>query len=133
RRMRIRQQALAEVGLAIVAPPDLGPAEIEALVAGKAVDHRGLLAAQRGDISVVGKGEAGEVGDILAHGELALDVRSRERLISVILRAELAGERLEVRHILRRPPVAEPALAVIFRALIVEMVAELMADHRADA
>ena len=42
RRVRIGQQPLAQIGLAIVAPPDLRPAEIEALVAGRAVDHRRL-------------------------------------------------------------------------------------------
>ena len=36
-----------QIRLAIFAPPDLGPAEIEALVAGEAVDHRRRRAAER--------------------------------------------------------------------------------------
>ena len=47
--VRIGQQPLAQVRLAIVAPPHLGPAEIEALVAGRAVDHRRFRPAQRCD------------------------------------------------------------------------------------
>src|SRR5206468_8605068 len=44
RRMRIGQQTLPKIGLTIIAPPNLRPAEIEALVGAHAIDHRGLLA-----------------------------------------------------------------------------------------
>lgn len=42
--VRVGEQPLDKVGLAILAAPDLGPAQKEALVAGRAVnDRRGLL------------------------------------------------------------------------------------------
>ncbi len=40
---------------------------------------------------------------------------------------------LEGRPVVRGPPVVEVALAVVLRALVVEAVADLVADHRADA
>src|SRR3546814_16831433 len=55
RRMRIGGDALRQILLAIVAPPHLRPAEEEALVAGRAVDHRRFLTAQRSEERRVGK------------------------------------------------------------------------------
>ena len=133
RRMRIGQQPLQQIGLAIFAPPDLRPAEIETLVAGHAVDHRRRPAAQRMLVGVIGDGEAGEVGDILAERERALDVAAGQRLIGVILGDELRGQRIEAGAVLRRPPLPERAGLVIMAALVVEMVADLVADDRGDA
>ncbi len=59
-------------------------------------------------------------------------MESGERFISVILRHELGGALLEGAHVGGGPPGGELAGAIIFRALIVEMMAHLMADHRAD-
>jgi hypothetical protein len=52
--------------LAHLGAPALGEGEEEALVAGQAVDHRRGLAAQRLLPGLVGGGEPGDVGDILA-------------------------------------------------------------------
>src|SRR5512141_1582323 len=47
RAVRIGQQALAQFILAELARPDLAPPEVEALLAGVAVDHRRALTMQR--------------------------------------------------------------------------------------
>ena len=59
-------------------------------------------------------------------------MHARKRLISVELLAELVEARGKRGDVRRSPPVGQPAVRVIFRALVVEMVAELMADHRSD-
>ena len=61
-----------------LAAPGLGVGEEEALVAGEAVDHRRL--AVLGDVAPIGgigHFEPAEIADILAHGELAVDVVAR--------------------------------------------------------
>ena len=101
--------ALAQRCVAHLGRPGLGVSEEEALVAGQAVDHRRWLAASEALIGVVGRGEAGDVGDILAERQLAVDVQAGEGLIGV----DTAGERLaglaEVREVGRGPPVAQRA------------------------
>src|SRR3546814_4443301 len=72
--MRIGLYPLRQILLAIVAPPHLRPAEEKALVAGRPVDHRRLLAAQRLFIGVVGDGQPREVADIFAEGEGAVEM-----------------------------------------------------------
>ena len=60
-------------------------------------------------------------------------MRAGEGFIGVILGAELGGQRLEIGNVLIGPPLVELAGLVIFCALVVEMMAEFMADHCADA
>ena len=69
-RVRIGQEPLDQIRLAIFAPPDLRPAEIEALVAGEAVERRRRPSPERMAIGVVGDGEPGQIGDILAERQL---------------------------------------------------------------
>jgi hypothetical protein len=62
--------------LALLAAPHLGPGEEEALVAGDAVDHRRL--AMLGDVAAIGgigHFQPAEVADILAHGELRVELQ----------------------------------------------------------
>src|SRR5690348_11584658 len=68
RRVRVRQQALAKVRLAVVAPPYLRPAEVEALIRGHAIDDWRGSPVERRDVRVVGYRQTGQVGDILTHG-----------------------------------------------------------------
>ena len=84
-------------------------------------------------IGVIGDGDPGDVADILAQGEGTLDVGAGENLVGVILRHQLLGQRLERLAVGVGPPFIEAAALVIFGALIVEMVADLMADDRADS
>ena len=86
------EQLLAQRVVAGLATPHLRVAEEEALVAGEAVDHRRRLAVLSD--SVVGGVrdlEAAEVADVLAQRQLAVDVRARQRLERVVLRAERVG------------------------------------------
>ena len=75
----------AKLASAVIPPPDLRPAEEEALIAGRPVDHRRILAAQRRLVGVISDRQAGKVGDILAQREFAVDLLPGQRLIGVIL------------------------------------------------
>src|SRR5687768_17695573 len=94
--MAVDGQQLLKQGVAIFGPPDLAEAEEEALVAGIAANHRRRLALQRHLIGVIGDGEAGEVGDILAERELAVDLGAGQRLVGAVLGDHLVGQLLEL-------------------------------------
>ena len=68
-----------------------------------------------------------------AQGQAALDVEAGQGFELVVLGAEARGQGLEVGLVLLGPPVAQHAVAVGFGALVVEAVADLVADHAADA
>jgi hypothetical protein len=78
-------------------------------------------------------GEAGQVGDVLAQSQLAVDVLAGQRLVGRILCGQCGGPGGEALQVLRNPPVAEIACSVELAALVVERVADLVADHRADS
>src|SRR3546814_1341451 len=63
-RVRIGEELRAERRLAIFGAPHLRPALVEALVAGRAVDHGRRLAAQRTMIGVERHRKAREIGDV---------------------------------------------------------------------
>src|SRR3546814_8301274 len=84
-------------------------------------------------VSIVGNGQTCKVGNMLAQRQLALYMLTRQRLIGIILSGQLAGQRLKILDVLRRPPVGQRAGLVIFRTLIVEMMAQFMTNDRADA
>ena len=75
----------AQRRVAQLAAMRLGVGEEEALVAGQPVDHRRRLAVQRRLIRFVGRGEPGDVGDILAELLLAVEVQAGQRLIGVYI------------------------------------------------
>jgi site-specific DNA recombinase len=131
-RMGIRRELLPKLGVAVLLPPDLRVAEEESLIAGEAADHGRGLPAKRCLIGVVGDGEARDVGDVLAQRQFAIDVRAGKRLVGTVLRHNLIGIDLEALHVLGGPPVGELAGRIILAALIIEMVRDLVADHRAD-
>ncbi len=89
--MRALQRLVAHLGR-----PALRIGDEEALVAGEAVDHRRFLAAQAGAVGLVGRLQAGDVGDILAQRQLAVDVQAGERLVSVILLGQRVAGLLEL-------------------------------------
>src|SRR5690606_25815520 len=70
RRVRIGGDAHAQLRGGDVPAPDGGPVGEEALVAGQAVDQRSLGAFGGALHGVVGGGQAAQVGDVLAEGEL---------------------------------------------------------------
>ncbi len=100
----------------------------------RAVDHGRLRAVERELERLVGDAEAAEVADVLADRERAVDrlavgavggervVLGDERRVS----ASNAARSSSVHQLLQR------AGAVVLRALVVEAVADLVTDHRAD-
>ena len=131
-RVAVGGDQVAHRRLAGVLAAALRIAEEEALVAGEAGDHRRLAAAQRGAIGVISGGEPGEVGQILAERELAVEREIREGAIGVVLADQGLARFAEMGEVLGRPPVPQPPFGVELGAEIVEAVADLVADHRAD-
>ena len=103
--------------VAILAAPDLRPAEEEALVAGEAVDLRRGLAAERQLVGLERHRHAGQVADVLAERELAVQMAAVEHGVAGELLRQLAGALLELRAVVGRPPVAQVAVAVELPAL----------------
>ena len=130
--MRTDGDLLAQGVIAVERLPDLGPAVEEALVAGDAVQHGRRLAVQRQVIGLQTHGHAGGVTDVLTHGQPALEEEARQGFIGIVLGAQTGGQGLEIGLVLGGPPVAQHAVAVGFGALVVEAVADLVADHPAD-
>ena len=133
RRVRIGHQLLQQRRLAILLAPHLAEAEEEALIAGETIDSLRLLAAKAALPAIIGDGDAGQIGDILAQGQLAIHLLAGDRLVRAVLGHDLVGALLEALHVFSRPPIGKPAGLVIFAALIVEMVGDFVADHGADA
>ncbi|VXC06622.1 hypothetical protein BREVUG8_90154 [Brevundimonas sp. G8] len=131
--MRIGSDLLLQGFVTILRLPDLGPAVEEALVARRPVQNRRRLAVQRQVIGLKPHRHARGVADVLAHRQAGIDGVADDRLIGRILRTQTRGQGLEVGLVLRRPPVAQHAVAVGLGALVVEAVADLVADHPADA
>ena len=110
--VHIGEDCVAQRLVAVLSAPGLCKAQEEALVWCEPVQCLRLLALQRQLIRVVGGGQAGHVGDVLAQGELAVDRQILERFVA----AELCGQRvaggLELLQVLRRPPVVQLAMFV---------------------
>ncbi len=126
--MAVGQDPLPEVGVAELAAPGLRVADEEPLVAGQSADDGRRLAMQRQLPGVIGGGQAGDVGDVLAQRLGPVHVHVRERAIGVELGRQLRRRGLEVIEVLGRPPVQELAGRVELAALVVEAVAHLVAD-----
>ncbi len=86
-------------------------------------------------IRLVGDRQAAEVADVLADGQRTVDVLAGKllRLEPVVLGDQLRGAGLELLAVGLGPPVVHVAVAVVLRSLVVEAVADLVADHGADA
>lgn len=161
RGVRVDLQILLRQLVAILSAPNRSVAQEETLQAGEAVDFRsigkrgfdgfrGTILAAAGRfieserIGLESDVHTAQIADVLADGQRAVHMRGLRRVIRilfgelrrhelVVLVDELLGERLEIGLVLFGPPVVEFAVAVVLRALVVETVADLMADHRADA
>src|SRR5690606_9914651 len=104
--------------VAVLGAPGLRPAEEHALLAGEAVEDRRRLAAQRNAIRVQRDREPREVGDVFAEREAAVDARPGQELELSVLIDQPVGLVLEAMGILGRPPVVEPAIAVVLASLV---------------
>ena len=76
----------------------------------------------------VSQHQPAQVGDIFAHGELAVDLDVIHGDVLRILVGDATGALLKLLAILRRPPVAQIALRVELAAFVVEAVGQFVAD-----
>ena len=143
RRMRPLLDLAAEGFLAVFRTPDLCPAKEEALVAGEAIDHRRLfcgahfavaVGVQAHPVSFVRHRQPAKVTHVLAKTEAAVDtglsvIKRTER---IVLSNKCIGEVAEVGFIFREPLVAQHAVAIRLRSLIIETMAHFVPDHAAD-
>ena len=133
-RMRIRLgQETRDLGPVVRRPMRREP-EKEALIGGEAVDVRrrrfpgeSLLKRRVRDY------ESAEIGDAFAFLELSVAVQTRLDFKSIELLRDAIAALAEILQVFRRPPIFQIAVGVKLRALIVEAVSHLVADHRADA
>src|ERR1700678_2437567 len=130
--MYIDQDLLTLRLLSRLGGPFLTKGEEELLLASQTLIHRRGLPAQRRDPGIMGCRDAGIVGDILAQGLLAIHRQIREWLVLAVLGRKRLSRLLEMSEIRLGPPIVQPALVVEGRALVVESMADLMADHRTD-
>src|SRR6185503_9991082 len=107
-------------------------ADEELLFAGEAAHLRRARAAERRLPGVVGRSQAREIRNVLAEGLLAVDVQIGEWRVLIVLGREPGPRSFEPGKVFRRPPVRQPAARVEERALIVEAVADLVANRGAD-
>ena len=71
---------------------------------------------------------AAEVGDVLARGELAVDLDVVDDRVLRVLVGDALRALLEALGVLLRPPVPQIAVGVELPALVVEAVGQLVAD-----
>src|SRR5271155_2962991 len=114
--------------------PGTCPRQEEALAARQTVDYRCLLAVRRQLVGRPCDAQASEVPDVLPDRQRSVHmlVRSLLRRQGVVLLDQRPGpgfERLPVRC---APPIGEPAVTVVLGTLVVEAVADLVADECAD-
>ena len=102
------------------------------LFAGQPLVGRRERGPQRGMPGIIGRGQAGIVGDILAKGLLSVHRQVGEGAVAVILRHQRLARLLEMGEVGLGPPIVQSSLVVEGRTLVVERMADLMADHRAD-
>src|SRR5690606_23485581 len=100
---------------------------------GQSVGHRVRGVAGGGLHRVIGRGQASQVGDVLAQGVAAVELLAVGGGVAVELRHQLAGTGGEAFGVGRAPPVLELAGRSEAAALVVVAVGHLVADHRADA
>ncbi|MBG9885282.1 hypothetical protein ABE10_01500, partial [Bacillus toyonensis] len=133
--MRVDREQADRLRVTALLLPDLRPGEQQALHPRVSVDHRRLGPSERELIGLEGDAEPPEVADVLTDREGAVDVMFRAQPLrdqSVVLCDEALRALLEGGAIVVGPPVLQLALSVVAAALVVEAVADLMADHAPD-
>ena len=130
--MRISLQQHDGGIVARLAAPHLRPAQEHALLTTEAVDYRGWLAGQRHAVGLVGNRQAGVVADIFTQGQCAIDVIARQGRIAAVLRHQCLGFGGKFLAVVGGPPVAQIAHRIRLAALVIEAVADFMADHGND-
>src|SRR6185437_7017974 len=114
----------AHRAIAIERTPELTVAQEEPLNSGVSVQYRRGLPAKRDAISLERYGEARQIADVLAHGQLPVHMQAGQGLELVILFAQLAHARFDVLAVRVCPPIVEHAVSVDLRTLVVIAVAQ---------
>src|ERR1700733_9966704 len=127
----VRDDLLSYVVFPRLAPPGLRPTEKHALIAAEAIDHRSR-SVQRAVIGLKRYVDSAQVGDILSHGQIPIDVCTRDGLIAGILRPQNLCPGLKGVCVGFAPPVAELPSRVKLTSLIVEAVRQFVPDDGAD-
>src|SRR5262245_50344540 len=120
--MAVGEYLLPRYLLSILRPPALRITEKERPVVVGPFSAKGIVCGR----------ETCDIGDVLAERELSVLVEVGKRHVRVVLGHQLGGRRLEVRQVLRCPPVPQTAGGVELAPLIVEAVADFVSDDRAD-
>ena len=111
-----------------VGTPALSVADEEALLGSEAVDRFQFLAAGFTLPGHVSQHQPAQIGDIFAHGQLAVDLDVIHGDILRILVGDATGALVKLFAILRRPPVAQIALGIELAAFVVEAVRQFVAN-----
>ena len=79
-------------------------------------------------VSRLRDGCAGEICDVFAQRQPAVDEQAGQRSVGAELFGQSSGPRVKVLAVFGRPPICQCAGRIIFAALIVESVADLVTD-----
>src|SRR5580704_8129367 len=83
-------------------------------------------------VRIVGSGNAAEIGDVFIQRLLAIHGKVGKRFVSVVLRGESGGGRLEMRQVSGFPPIAHTTGGIECTAGRVKDMADFVPDHSAD-
>src|SRR5690625_2699906 len=139
RRMRAGNEPAEQLFIARLARPHPRPLEQEPLRGWHAIKFGevarvsvGVL--QRDQVTLPSDRQAAQVADVFTDGERAIYLFAGQLLglELVILGDERGGALFKCRAIRISPPVAQGTVAIVFAALIIETVANFVADHGAN-
>lgn len=130
--MTIREHLIAQALLAELAPPIIGEAQKEPLIAVEAGHDIRAVLQRFGMVRRKTRGDTTHIGDIFTQGLATIHRQIREGTIGTKLRRQTIPRGLEVRQIVRRPPVAQLTVLVEFRPFIIKAMRDLMPDDGAD-
>ena len=129
--MRIGEGPRAQILRAVALAGPLRVADEEALLGREAVAALGSGAGRLGFPGEPREHEAAQVGDVLAFGQLAVDLDVVDDGVPRVLVDDALRAVVELPRVLLRPPVLEIALRVELASMVVEPVRQLVADGAA--
>src|SRR5450631_4055035 len=91
-----------------------------------------VLTLERRSVSIVGRGDAGNIGDIFGQCLLAVYGKIRKWFVRVVLSGEFGRGSTKVSEVRRRPPIPHAPCGIECAALRIEGVADLMPNHGAN-
>src|SRR5690348_1450041 len=130
--MTIGQDLPAQCRLTRLVAPVLSKGNEELLIAREPLLRRTLSAAGCHAVGVICRCKPRHVRNILGQSLLTVDCEIGKRAIRIELLCQRGSRCLEMGVIGRGPPVAHSSVTVELRPVVVETVADLMADDRAD-